>query len=191
MSRSELCLDVIEWLHRSASAHIDSMARGGIASASEDPSPANQTPALKKSSSSMQNTKNQKTLFGFFQKTPTIASSTSSALPSSLPTISRQSSTLQTNRYACTSSSSLTPAPSSDAFDEDGSGPGEGILKESSRSGEGLLSPVSSTNGGLVGQTARGSEELTTSGTPSRKVSSPSLRLIASMLIKGRLKRNC
>ena len=168
------------------------MARGSIVSASEDLSPANPTPALKKSSSSMQNTKNQKTLFGFFQKTPSTASSTPSTLPQTLPTISRKKNAPQTNRFTRTNSSNITPAPSSDAFDENGNGPEEeDQLKESPRSREGLPSPVSSTNGGLVGQTIRDSEELTAFGTPSRKVSYSCLRLTAGMLISRRPRRNC
>lgn len=148
------------------------MAKGNIDSASEDQLPANQTPALKKSSSSMQNMKNQKTLFGFFQKTPTTASSASFASPQTLPTISRKNNLPQTNRFARTKSSNITPVPSSDALDEDGNSPDkEDTLKESSRSREGLPSPVSSTNGALVGQAVQDSEELTAFGTPSRKVS--------------------
>jgi hypothetical protein len=163
------------------------MAKGSIASASAEQPTAIQTPALKKSSSNIQSVKNQKTLFGFFQKTPTTASS-ASTLPETLPTISRKNSALQANRFARTSSSTITPAPSSDAFDEDGNIE-EDSLKESSRSKQGLPSPVSSTNGGLVAQTVPDAEELTASGTPSRKVSWSRLQLLADMLTRHRQRR--
>ena len=146
------------------------MAKGSIATASAEQSPAIQTPALNKSSSKMQNMKNQKTLFGFFQKTPT-ADSSASTLPETLSLKSRKNHALQANSFVRTNSSNITPAPSSDAFDEDGNSPEEDSLKESLRSKDGLPSPVSSTNGGLDGQTVPDAEELTAFGTPSRKVS--------------------
>ncbi len=144
------------------------MARGDA-----DPAaslPATPIPALKKSTSSTQNMKNQKTLFGFFQKTPSTASSTSS-LPNRLATNVRKASVLATKNFNRSSSSQITPAPSSDAPDEDDNVSEQNVSKEGSRSREGLPSPVSSANGECVGQTAPDAEELTAFGTPSRKVS--------------------
>ena len=158
------------------------MAKGSSASASAEQSSATQTPALKKSSSNPQNVKNQRTLLGFFQKTPTTASSTST-LPETLPSVSQKSNTLKVNRFAQTNRSQITPVPSSDALDEDGNNPEQDFLKESSRSKEGLPSPVSSTNGGYMGQTTADAEELTSFGTPSRKVSCQTRRLIGDLLI--------
>ncbi len=132
--------------------------------------PATPIPALKKSTSNTQNMKNQKTLFGFFQKTPHTASSTSS-LPNRLATNARKSSVLATKNFARSSSSQITPAPSSDALDEDDKVSEQNVSKECLRSKEGLPSPVSSANGESVGQTVADAEELTAFGTPSRKVS--------------------
>lgn len=134
------------------------------------PAPETPTPALKKSTSNTQNVKNQKTLLGFFQKTPNTASS-ASTLPD-LPLIaSRKNGMLQGRRVARATSSQITPAPSSDAVDEDDNASQEKTSKESCRSGEGLPSPVSSANGELVRQTPPDTEEFTAFGTPSRKVS--------------------
>lgn len=132
--------------------------------------PETPTPALKKSSSNTQNVKNQKTLLGFFQKTPNTASSTS-PLPDRPSTASRKHGILQGRRVARTSSSQITPAPSSDAVDEDDNASREKTTKESCRPEEGLPSPVSSANGELVRQTTADAEEFTAFGTPSRKVS--------------------
>jgi DNA mismatch repair protein MSH6 len=132
--------------------------------------PATPTPALKKSTPNIQNMKNQKTLLGFFQKTPNTASSTS-PLPESLPIVTRKKAMLQNKSFLRHSGSHVTPAPSSDALDEDDNSPQCNVSKESPRSRKGLPSPVSSANGELVGQTAADAEELTTFGTPSRKVS--------------------
>jgi hypothetical protein len=133
-------------------------------------SPATPTPALKKSTSSTQNTKNQKTLLGFFQKTPNTASSTST-LPDRPSPASRKKGGLQARSFVHANSSQITPVPSSDALDEDDNSAQQNVSKESSRSTEGLPSPVSSANGELVGQTTADAEELTNFGTPSRRVS--------------------
>lgn len=132
--------------------------------------PATPTPVLKKSTSNTQNMKNQKTLLGFFQKTPNSASTTSS-LPDRLVTDVKKSSVLATKNFSRKSSSQITPAPSSDALDEDDNLSEQAVSKESSRSKEGLPSPVSSANGEPVRQTLADAEELTAFGTPSRKVS--------------------
>jgi DNA mismatch repair protein MSH6 len=144
------------------------MAKGNAAAASS-PAPIS-TPALKKSTSSTQNMKNQKTLLGFFQKTPNACSSPST-LPERSADTSRTKSTLQSKPFARANSSSITPAPSSDAFGEDEDITGQAIAKESSQPKRGLPSPVSSANGDSVGQTVSDAEELTAFGTPSRKVS--------------------
>ena len=133
-------------------------------------SPATATPALLRSTSNTQNLKNQKSLLGFFQKTPNTASSTS-ALADHLPKVFRKNSTLKYRDSAQTNSSQITPAPSSDALDEDDNIPQLNVTKESVSSRQGLPSPVSSANGELVGQTIADAEELTAFGTPSRKVS--------------------
>lgn len=132
-------------------------------------SPATPTPPLKKSTSNTQNVKNQKTLLGFFQKTPNTASSTST-LPERLPTVSRKIGGLRDKGVSRSNSSQITPAPSSDALDEDDNIPEQDVSQESFRTKRGLPSPVPSANGELVGQTIADAGELTAFGTPSRKV---------------------
>jgi DNA mismatch repair protein MSH6 len=127
--------------------------------------PATPTPALKKSSSNTQNMKNQKTLLGFFQKTPNTASSASD-LPESLSAVARKNPMLQKKSVLRHSGSHITPTPSSDALDEDDNTPECNVSKESSRSRKGLPS----ANGELGGQTVAETEDLTAFGTPSRKV---------------------
>jgi DNA mismatch repair protein MSH6 len=144
------------------------MTKGNTAATAQPP--ATPTPGLKKSTSSSQNMKNQKTLLGFFQKTPNTASSTST-LPERLPTVRRNDTVIKDKGSSRTKSSQVTPAQSSDALDEDDGASEERGVKESSRSNEGLPSPVSSANGELVRQTGSDAAELTALGTPSRKVS--------------------
>ncbi len=156
------------------------MAKGNALTASQPPETP--TPALKKSTSNTQNMKNQKTLFGFFQKTPSTASTTSS-LPDRASTVPRRKGGLRNKSLSRTNSSQLTPAPSSDALDEDDTIPEQDVSKESSRSHKGLPSPVPSANGELVGQTVAEAEELTASATPSRKVSEPRFFQLSDKLI--------
>jgi DNA mismatch repair protein MSH6 len=153
-----------------------SMAKDNARAAA--PLPATPTPALKKSTSNTQNMKNQKTLLGFFQKTPSTASSTST-VPEPLSVVARKKPMLQKKSVLRHSGTHITPTPSSDALDEDDNTAECNVSKESSRSKRGLPSPVSSANGELGGQTVADAEELTTFGTPSRKVrypTSPSFR---------------
>lgn len=151
--------------------------------------PATPTPALQKSTSNTQNMKNQKTLLGFFQKTPNTASSTSS-LPNRLVNDARKSSVLATKNFTRSSSSQITPAPSSDALDEHDNISEQNVSKEGSRSKEGLPSPISSANGEFFGQTVADAEELTAFGTPSRKVSQAGiLPILQIVLIRHRQKR--
>ena len=143
------------------------MAKGSAPDAASTPKTS--TPALKKSSSNTQSTKNQKTLHGFFQKTPS-TSSASPAFPERPYTAPRSNGTLQKRISARTSSSQLTPAPSSDG-PEEGDAVGQTKSEESFVPRRGLPSPVSPANGELDGQTDGATEELTAFGTPSRKAS--------------------
>ncbi len=133
------------------------------------------TPALKKSTSSGST---QKTLHGFFTKTPSTASTTTTMPERSSP---RKNKSLQKKMIARVPSSQLTPVPSSDGPEEQEAA--EATTKESSTLGKGLPSPVSSANDGLEGQTNGATEELTMSGTPSRRVSFFNWHLGHSMLI--------
>lgn len=147
-----------------------SMAKGSPSTPTSTPTAS--TPALKKSTSSTQNMKNQKTLHGFFQKTPN-AGSTPSKLPERSSAASRTTGSMKSKMLARTPSSQLTPAPSSDALEEQENMPKEASTKESLVPHKGLPSPISSTNDELEGQTNGATEELTTFGTPSRRVRHP------------------
>ena len=152
--------------------------------------PATQTPALKKSTSNTQNMKNQKTLLGFFLKTPTSASTTS-PLPERLVTDAKKSSVLATKNFTRKSSSQITPAPSSDSLEEDANVLEQNVSKESSQSKEGLPSPVSPANGEPVGQTLADAEELTAFGTPSRKVSQAGVLPILQIKLMWHRPKRC
>lgn len=92
--------------------------------------PAATTPALKRSTSSTQNMKNQRSILGFFQKsspaTPTTArKDAATAEPASSPAqraADTRSSVKAKNRKAA--APNLTPAPSSDAVDPEENGLG-------------------------------------------------------------------
>ena len=117
------------------------------------------TPGLKKSSSSG----GQKSLLGFFQKTPSTSSpaaqNTWSAPAAATPAPSKSRS----KPASATSASTLTPVPSSDVLEPEDEGDYD--AKASSPLPKGLPSPVSADGG----QT-NGVGELTSRGTPSRRV---------------------
>jgi len=133
------------------------------------------TPTLKKSNSGSTTSKNQKTLHGFFQKTPV-----NNAAPSAISEEQSLSSSGHALKVASKSlpkrhdsALNLTPAPSSDGPDiEDEST----TLQESATSHTGLISPVTPANEVLDGQTLEDVGEVTTFGTPSRKVSHQLIR---------------
>ena len=130
------------------------MPKGATAST---PTPA----TLKKSSSSA----GQRTLHGFFSKTPT--PSTTTKLPERS---SPRKPALKDRLSAPSRSSQLTPQPSSDAIhpEEDEA---QDAAKASQHANKGLPSPVSAD-----GSQSNTKEEVTANGTPSRKVSlSPTL----------------
>ena len=131
--------------------------------------PVASTPAHKKSTLSTRNMKNQKTLHGFFQKTPNTAS-TPLTLPERSSAAPRTIGSLKSKMLGRTPSSQLTPTPSSDGPEEQENTPNKTTMKESSVRHKGLPSPVSSANDGLEGQTDGAAEELATFGTPSRRV---------------------
>ncbi|KAL9001712.1 MAG: hypothetical protein Q9188_005324 [Gyalolechia gomerana] len=119
--------------------------------------PAGQPPTLKKSSSSgLSGSKNQKTLMGFFQKKPL---NSSPCETNGLPPVNGSA----TRGY----SSSLTPAPSSDALEEPDS-----LLKVSSPKdiglANGLPSPVTPAIVAVTGQST-GANGLLHFNSPSRK----------------------
>ena len=140
------------------------MARKAVASAS--------TPStLKKSASSG----GQKTLHGFFSKTP--SATPSSTLPSRSTPTSKTTPSLKGRLSASSSASQLTPVPSSDAPEAEE----DELETKASRpaSAKGLPSPVSADEG----QT-HGDGELSAFGTPSRRVSTPTMSCTQSLILR-------
>ncbi|KIW72163.1 hypothetical protein PV04_00382 [Phialophora macrospora] len=127
------------------------------------------TPGLKKSSSAG----GQRTLLGFFQKTPSSSSpaapSARSAAPASTPVPSKSRS----KPVSTASGSTLTPVPSSDALEPED----EEVhaTKASLPPAKSLPSPVSAD-----GEQTNGTEELTSRGTPSRRVKTKKINYIES-----------
>ena len=122
-------------------------------------SPAGPPPSLKKSNSGSQNSKNQKSILGFFQKRSTDGSSlplSEDVSPS--PSVAIESSKRLVKRPAArrTSSQTLTPAPSSDAVE----GPNaEDLMEYSDQSihrGNCLPSPVTPVTGAVDGSGSQG-----------------------------------
>lgn len=102
--------------HIAARSLTHAMARGSGAASS----PAAATPALKRSTSSTQNMKNQRSILGFFQKSSpaTPSTATRNAEPASSPTqrvAAGKSSTVKSKSAV----QNLTPVPSSDAIEPD------------------------------------------------------------------------
>lgn len=90
------------------------MAKSGAAS-----SPTAATPALKRSTSSTQNMKNQRSILGFFQKSSpsTPSAATRNAEPASSPT--QRAAAGKSSVKPKSAVQSLTPVPSSDAIEPD------------------------------------------------------------------------
>jgi hypothetical protein len=128
---------------------------------------ATPTPPLKKSTLST-GEKTQKTLHGFFQKTPNSTAS-NATLPERPSPTKRANGSLQSKMFARASSSQLTPVPSSDGPEEYNATPALNKAKASRASQTtSLPSPVTSANG--EEQNNGETEGLTALGTPSRKV---------------------
>lgn len=127
--------------------------------------------ALERSTSSTQNVKNQRTLLGFFQKTPH-PSSTPPLLTESIPTLVRKDGGPKRKTRLSTEKSQLTPAPSSDAFELDEVTPESDVSRVISQSDHELPSPVSLAHGKPVRKNLKGDQESAAFGTLSRQVSS-------------------
>lgn len=142
--------------------------------------PSGQTPTLNRLGSTGE--KSQKTLHGFFTKTPNTALP-ATALPTRLSPRKKNGS-LQSKMLASPSSSQITPGPSSDAIEP------EEDIREASLSPPvaGLLSPSSSAN--VMKQTKQAAEEVTAYGTPSRKVWSMSEICWAPLILRRQSRRS-
>jgi DNA mismatch repair protein MSH6 len=95
------------------------MAKGSVAASSPSVAATPTTGALKRSSSSTQNMKNQKSILGFFQKSSPVTPSTATgnAEPASSP--AQRASENKTATKAKRGLQHLTPVPSSDAIEPD------------------------------------------------------------------------
>lgn len=123
-------------------------------------------PTLKKSSSGSQSSKSQKSITGFFQKKSAETSQENPRLPAPIKKLSKSSS------------SSLTPAPSSDAPEYPEEMEGLVIGKDAREKSTGLPSPITPLDGGKTA-TSRNSVKLPFGfSSPSRNVSwIPTLRI--------------
>jgi DNA mismatch repair protein MSH6 len=142
------------------------MARGtGTAS-----SPPTATPGpgpLKRSTSSTQNMKSQRSILGFFQKSSpsTPSGTTRNAEPASSP--AQRASEHRASSKSTRNAQNLTPVPSSDAVE-----PEEDELSVKKESFQALsFFPATSTNGAALPQTNADEQKENVSVTPSRRVS--------------------
>lgn len=116
-------------------------------------------PPLKKSSSGSQSSKSQKSITGFFQKKLAETCQESPILPAPAKKLSRDPS------------SSLTPAPSSDALEYPEEMDGLVIGKDAGEKSTGLPSPITPLNGGKVAASQNPINLPFGFSSPSRKVS--------------------
>ena len=149
-------------------------------------------PTLKKSTSGLQSSKDQKSILGFFQKKSAEASKTPATAQrkinsSTLPINGSRRTTLPKGTVRG-SSSSLTPAPSSDALEEPDET--ENMMIEVSPPGIaiGLPSPITpavSAVGGVLDK-----DDVPSSfNSPSRKVSTPATRQTLKLIIRTQAKK--
>ncbi|KAL9621161.1 MAG: hypothetical protein Q9160_004412 [Pyrenula sp. 1 TL-2023] len=130
------------------------------------------TPTLKKSSSTTQSSRNQKSILGFFQsRTPTAKSPSLPVVEtaSSAQKASRSSPRYRKSTGQHATSQDLTPAPSSDAPDGEDDRAQHSKGTAESEQLNGLPSPDTSANGDVKGKAAEDGPELTNFGTPSRR----------------------
>ena len=124
-------------------------------------------PTLKKQSSSSQSSKNQKTLFGFFQKKDVSQASQSSPASPKSAALPARTNSVPKKPTRAVPNHNLTPVPSSDAIDE--SEPATATHKESRLTG--LPSPTTPANGVVTVQTPVDSDDFALFSSPSRRVS--------------------
>lgn len=133
-------------------------------------------PSLNKTSSS-QSSKNQKSIVGFFQKRSALTSPSSTQLASTnrdSPVSSVQSDKSNSvKKVARGLSQSLTPAPSSDALEEDSSDDRAETKEQSAEKDNGLPSPITPVSDAAAGNIPPSTIKVTLNyNSPSRKVSS-------------------
>lgn len=128
-------------------------------------------PSLKKTSSS-QSSKNQKSIVGFFQKRSALTSPSSTQLASTNPSVQSDKSN-SVKKVARGLSQSLTPAPSSDALEEDSSDDRAETKEQSAEKDNGLPSPITPVSDAAAGNITPSTIKVTLNyNSPSRKVSS-------------------
>lgn len=141
------------------------MARGIEGNEIATPKP----PTLKKSNSGSQSGKGQKSILGFFQKK---ADSAPTPLPKSSPSVETPRQTEQKfPTHSSRVSSSLTPAPSSDAIQQSSPTFESNIKDEGKNKENGLISPITPDVGEADGKMRQEVAGVTLYSSPSRKVS--------------------
>ena len=138
-------------------------------------------PSLKKSTSGSQS--GQKSIASFFQKRAVEGQQAKVSVPSSLPVVPQQIDGLgkkpQFSKSTQGSSSSLTPAPSSDAIERGDSEEPVRLQNDKTPVGNGLPSPVTPASGVAVEEPASKAINLPLMfDSPSRKVGILTLRLL-------------
>lgn len=150
-----------------------------MASTSRTPRPSSTTPkppTLTKSLSGSQSSKSQKSITGFFQKRPTGTPQANARLPSKVhhsttPSVSKEQS-VPIEKAIRGSSSSLTPAPSSDSFEELETIETVATEEDLGDVVNGLPSPITPVSGAASGDGLRNSLKMTPAfSSPSRKAS--------------------
>ena len=150
-------------------------------------SPANNPPSLKKSNSRSQSNMSQKSIASFFQKRGVESSAAKANVPSKLPNTSQAANGTKQRSLpfnaARGSSQSLTPAPSSDAIEEDDM---EDVFQElinETNGADTLPSPITPASGALAEERPLTVNKSSVDfNSPSRKVCTKwSLRLCCSL----------
>lgn len=150
-----------------------------MASTSNTPRPSSSTPkppTLNKSLSGSQSSKSQKSITGFFQKRPTGTPQANARLPSRVHNSTTPSVTIEQSvpveKAIRGSSSSLTPAPSSDSLEELETIETAAIEADLGDVLNGLPSPITPASGAASGDGLRNSLKMTPAfSSPSRKAS--------------------
>lgn len=145
-------------------------------SKSSRPSSTPKPPTLNKSSSGSQSTKSQKSITGFFQKRPTGTPQANARLPSknhhlTTPSNGREHSAF-VEKAPRGSSSSLTPAPSSDSLEELETIATMAMTEDPDDMVNGLPSPITPVSGAASGDGLGSSLKMPLAfSSPSRKAS--------------------
>ena len=138
-------------------------------------SPATNPPSLKKSNSGSQSNMGQKSISSFFQKRAAEGSAAKVNVPSKLPSVFQSADGTNEQslpfNLAKDSSQSLTPAPSSDAIEEEDTEDVFPVKVDQTSGAKMLPSPITPANGTLAEETLSAVKSSSANfNSPSRKV---------------------